>query len=357
MLGWRRFVFVGLLGFCGGLALLGLFVLLMNPYGNLPPLLFREHVVMDGNQRYQYPALIRSGRFDSAVIGTSAVRLLRPDALARVFGGHFVNLGMDAASAWEQYRIADLFIREAPARRTLLVGLEQTWCYDDDKALHQTLMGFPRWMYDDSVWNDLPNMLNGQSVRIAFARLANVLGLQAPAFSADGYKVFLPPDSDYDPAKVRRKLWGKGGSSHVIAAATPAFDLSESERAQLNFPGLVWLEEIASRFNGRVVLVFMPAHVTMQPTPASAEAAREEECKARVASIARRRGAALIDFRIASSITSKDDNYWDRRHYRVAIAARIIDDIEQALLTGKNDPNGDWRYLAGPEAVTTGISQ
>jgi hypothetical protein len=33
------------------------FVLLMNPYGNLPPILFSEHVITDINQWFQYPAL------------------------------------------------------------------------------------------------------------------------------------------------------------------------------------------------------------------------------------------------------------------------------------------------------------
>ncbi len=36
--------------------------------------------IMDVNQRFMYPQLIRSGRFDLAVFGTSTVRLLGPPA-------------------------------------------------------------------------------------------------------------------------------------------------------------------------------------------------------------------------------------------------------------------------------------
>jgi len=68
MVGWARFVRVVLTGFFGLVALLGGFVLLTNPYGNLPHLLFTEHFITDINQRFQYPAVVRSKQFDSAVI-------------------------------------------------------------------------------------------------------------------------------------------------------------------------------------------------------------------------------------------------------------------------------------------------
>lgn len=111
MLGWRRFVLIAVGGFAGIIVVSSAFILLMNPYGNLPRILLREHVISDINQRFQYPALIRSKRYDSIVIGASDSRLLHPKALERVFGGRFANLAMNAGLAYEQYRIADLFIR------------------------------------------------------------------------------------------------------------------------------------------------------------------------------------------------------------------------------------------------------
>ena len=83
---WRKFVLTAVGGFAGVIALLAGFVLLMNPYGNLPHILLSEHVISDVNQRYQYPALIRSKRYDSIVIGASDSRLMHPKALERVFG-------------------------------------------------------------------------------------------------------------------------------------------------------------------------------------------------------------------------------------------------------------------------------
>ena len=48
----------------------------------------------------------------------------------------------------------------------------------------------------------------------------------------------------------------------------------------------------------------MPVHVAAQAWPGTREAALEAECKARIAAIGRARGAKVIDWRIASPITT-----------------------------------------------------
>ena len=72
---------------------------------------------MDLNQRFMYPQIVRSGRFDAAVFGTSTVRLLDPQRLGAAFGGRFANLGMNAGTPWEQMQLADLFLRHVPRPR------------------------------------------------------------------------------------------------------------------------------------------------------------------------------------------------------------------------------------------------
>jgi hypothetical protein len=345
MLGWRRFLLTFLGTTCGVLALISLFIVLMNPYGNLPHILFTEHAIADTNQRYQYPALVRSGAFDSIVIGTSEARLLEPQALNSILGGRFVNLAMNSGRAWEQYKIADLFIRKAPDTRTLLVALDQVWCEADAVEKRTTFRGFPKWMYDDDPWNDLLYMLNTKAVEIAGRRLAAAFGLRPSRFPA-GYEVFTPPENAYDPVKVKQKLrdWG---SSSAAKPAAPAREPTAEERAAWQFPALPWLDELLERFHGRRLLVYMPVHIVAQPAPGSHAEAREQECKARIAEMARKHGAVpVIDFRIRSKITANDDNYWDPLHYRLPIADRVVKDLGEAL-AGREDPNGDWRYLDG----------
>src|ERR1044072_3613867 len=100
---WTDFLRRFLLIFAAALALVFAFIAFMNPFGNLSPRAFGAHVIMDTNDRFQYPAIVRSGAFDSAVIGTSSARLLDPAWLEGAFGGRFANLGLNDGRAWEQY--------------------------------------------------------------------------------------------------------------------------------------------------------------------------------------------------------------------------------------------------------------
>ncbi|MEX0745734.1 MAG: hypothetical protein WD118_09035 [Phycisphaeraceae bacterium] len=347
--GWRRFVLMSLGGFAIILAALALFILLMNPYGNLPPFLFSEHAITDINQRFQYPALVRSKRYDSIVIGASDSRLLSPASLEQVFGGRFANLAMNAGMAYEQYRVADLFIREVKQRRTLLIGLDHVWCDREADTDRITFRGFPEWMYDDDWRNDLRYMLNAKTVEISGRRFRQALGFREARF-LNGYEVFTPPESAYDPVKAKSKLWG------VKRSVSKKKQPSAEERAAWHYPALAWLDELMARFSGRVVLAYMPAHVAVQHAPGSVRAAQQEECKMRIAAIARRHKAPFIDFNIPSGITTNDDNYWDPLHYRLPIADRIVKGIEQAIATGEDDPDGDWHYLAGPGASTSPLT-
>jgi len=79
--------------------LLYAFILLLDPYEVVPfaPSLARAPV--STNQRFSYPALARDASFDSAVIGTSTMRLLDPEYLDALTGARFVNLAMNSATA------------------------------------------------------------------------------------------------------------------------------------------------------------------------------------------------------------------------------------------------------------------
>jgi hypothetical protein len=340
---WQRFLWSLGVSFLGLLSAATILVFLMNPFGNLGLSLFREHTIMDINQRFQYPALVRSRQFDSVVMGTSDARLLNPHSLESVFGGHFANLALNAGTAWEQYRLLDLFVVEVKRPRLLLMALDHVWCNEKAAAGDVTFRGFPEWIYDDDRLNDVWYMLNIKAVETSVRRLGFLLNLKPARFVA-GYEVFTPPEDKYDLAKAARKIWG-ADKPHAIEMIDPPYRPTPGERASWRFPALHWLDEIFRRFRGDIVVAFMPVHIRAQPVPGSLEAAKEAECKQRITDIVHRYGAPVIDFRIWSDITSTDSNYWDRLHYRVPIADRIVRGIERALATRKDDPKGDWRYI------------
>jgi hypothetical protein len=342
VIGWDQFLKTTLGGLAGLLALaLGL-VVLMNPYGHLPLRVFGAHAIMDSNQRFQYPAIARSGAFDSAVIGTSTSRLLDPDRLDAGLGGHFANLAMNAARAWEQYRLARLFLDYQPKPKTLLIALDGVWCDQKADTDRVTPRGFPEWLYDKNPWNDWLYLLNLDTLEFSGRMAAHRLGLRPPRIPANGFEVFVPPATAYDPIKAQHNL--QKAAPAPILPTTPPYAVTEEDIRSWRYPALDWLDELlaATPPSTRRLLVFMPIHVVIQPVPGSREAARERICKSHIAEIGKRRDALVIDFRIRSALTTNDTNYWDPQHYRLPIALRIVDGIAHAVATGRDDPEGDW---------------
>jgi hypothetical protein len=345
---WGGFLRWFLLVFVGTLVSAFAFIALMNPFGNLTPRAFAAHVIMDTNDRYQYPSIVRSREFDSAVFGTSSSRLLDPVWLEGAFGGRFANLGFNDGRAWEQYQLALLFLRTVPRPKTLLFGIDWVWCEAAADVNRLSDRGWPEWIYDEDPWNDWLYVFNWWGLKIAIRQLASRVGLLRPRFPPNGFDVFVPPEAAYDDAKAQRYIWR--GRANPIIPEMPAYAPTDAERAAWRYPALAWLEDVVDKAPAGTSLVFsfMPVHVANQPRPGSREAAREAECKARIADIARRRGAPFADFKIASKITSEDSHYWDPMHHRLPIARRVVEGIAKAVATGQDDPNGDWVMRTAP---------
>ncbi len=344
---WRRFgaTFIGV--FAGGLALAYLFIALIDPYHSIPFSLRMERPIVSISQRYMYPQIVRSGRFDGVVVGSSTSRLIDPDILNPGFGRRFANLSMDSMTAWEQLQIVQLFLREVGAPKALIVGLDRVWCAPNADREKITPAGFPEWLYDTDHWNDGLYILNSATLEIAVRLAANKLGLYRDRLRRDGFGVFVPPEDQYDLKRAQGHIWS--GRRRDIAPKMPAVVLSESEKEALRFPALVYLQEMFSALppETEVVLAFMPVHVAAQPVPGTREAAIEAECKARIVAIGKTRNAVVVDWRIPSTITTRDENYWDSLHYRLPIARRIADDLAGPVRQGRNATDGTYRVLAG----------
>ncbi|MFE1601950.1 hypothetical protein [Methylobacterium sp. ID0610] len=336
---WRRFAWIVLgTAVAAGLAVFA-FVAAMDPYGLRAAPGRAPGPIMDLNQRYMYPQIVRGGSYDAAVFGTSTARLLDPRALDRVFGGRFANLAMNAATPWEQTQLARLFLARGRAS-AMILGIDASWCDPQADAKRLTFRSFPPWLYRaDAAWRGLVAQWNLQSVQIAGRVLLHRLGRMRERIRGDGYEVFTPPEASYDPARA---------SAHIRAMAEAQAPLPGGTA----FPALEWLDGLLAAPPAAALrlVAFMPAHVAIQPRPGSPEAAQEAACKAQVAAIGRRRGATVVDFRIASPVTTQDVHYWDALHYRLPIADRVLQGLRRAVDTGADDPDGVYRVLAHPAA-------
>src|SRR5579875_2660432 len=128
---WRPFVLRLLAVVLGGSSALFVLLALLDPWCTLP---FRSplpRVPADHSQRWAYPELARDPRFNAAVIGNSASRLINPAALDPALDAHFANLAMIHGYAWEQSRLLDVFLAAHPDPRAVLIGLDQVWCTRD----------------------------------------------------------------------------------------------------------------------------------------------------------------------------------------------------------------------------------
>lgn len=340
---WRRFVatFVAVtLGL--GLAAVA-FVAAMDPYGlraapGRPP-----GPLMDSNQRFMYPQVVRSRAYDSAVFGSSTSRLLDPTDLDRSLGGRFANLAMNAATPYEQVEMARLFLRNVTPR-SVLFGLDRNWCDPDADTQRFTPRPFPAWLYAEDAPFATLRQVNWQSLTAAGSVLLHRLGRAPARLREDGYAVFTPPESRYDAARAARHIHG----GPTQADDRPAGGVSQD--AVDAMPALPWLDEILGAMPAETAktVAFMPVHVIEQGAAGTAMGRREALCKARVAAIGRRHGALVVDFRFPSPVTRTDTNYWDALHYRLPIAGRIVEALAAARAKGTDDPDGFYRVLAHP---------
>ena len=299
------------------MALLYGFVVIVDPWDALPLSPPLPRVPISSNARFSFPALARSAAFDSVVLGTSAARLLRPAELDPAFGAHFANLAMNSATAYEQSRMLDLFLRHHPAPRVVIVALDQAWCGDVFERF--TPRPFPEWMYGPDRWAGYREMLTPYAVQEAWNQLMVMLGLKRRRYGLDGYTSFVPPDSQYDT--VRR--------DRAFARWPPLDRVPAPPDLPARYPALPLLDRMLAALPAgtRKIVYFTPSHVDQQGAPGSVTAWRWAHCKAEVAAIARRRDARALDVQIPSAITRDRDNFWDPVHYRQAIATRVTEGL------------------------------
>jgi hypothetical protein len=318
------------------------FVLAIDPYGLRVGPGRTPAPIIDLNQRYMYPQIVRSRGYDSVVLGSSTIRLLDPQRLGTLLGGRFANLGLNGGTPWEELQLARLLLRHVPHPKVLIFGLDPLWCSPTADRDRFTSRTFPAWLYGERPLRHAQELLNLKSIELAGRVALNRLGLMPNRIRADGYEVFVPADADYDLARAR---------SHTRLLAFPQLPageapMSDQERATLRMPALGWLEDLLAVMPETLkILIFPPVHISVQPSAGSRYANAEAECKRRITEIARRTGSTLLDFRLRSAVTIDDSNYWDPLHYRIGIAQRLTTALLDAARGGPEPADGFYRVL------------
>ena len=316
-----------------GLAIIA-FIAAVDPYGLRTAPGHPPGPIVDTAQRWSYPQIARGGAYDSAVLGSSTSRLLDPVALDAAFEARFANLAMNAATPDEQLRLAALFLAGRTAK-VVLFGLDTTWCAATPAA--RSAIPFPDWLYEPEASFGVLRQVNVRSLEAAGKAALVEAGYGRAAIRADGYAVFTPPESSYDPSRAER---------HLASAVRDPGEPADPPTAPM--PALDRLGALLSRLprKTQAILAFMPVNARLQGRDGTPAGAREAACKARAARLGAEHGALVTDFRIPSPVTTQDTNYWDALHYRLPVAARIVAGLKEARTTGVDDGAGLYRVLA-----------
>ena len=301
------------------------FILVLDPYQNVPfsPDLPRAPIAT--NQRFSYPAVARDPRFDALIMGTSTSRLLDPARLGELTGARFANLAMNSATAYEQRRIHELFVRHHADMRFLVLGVDEVWCTRKTDPERYTFRAFPEWMYDENPWNDLGYLFNDKALEDAVRMLELLVGAREPKYRRDGYRDFTADFPAWDAAAVAHRLY-RGRPRGIPTSPVRA----SREHPRWRYPLLDDLAELlaATPSGADVVLFFPPLHATYIERRAGTFA----ECKGRVLDlVAARSRAQVLDYLYVSALTSNDDNYWDPVHFTRAVSTLIEADMGRAL--------------------------
>ena len=325
---WQRWLFAFAMAvLLAGMALAA-FIIVMDPFGMRAVARKHPRPLMDINQRYMYPQVVRSGRFDAALFGTSTVRLLDPAMLSPAFGASFANLGMNAATPWEQVQLFALFRREVALPKAIIWGIDTTWCEPDSatEAKRLTPRPFPPWLYDGLQLLDWRHAVNFTTLEIAVRLASHRLGMAPERIRADGFEIFTPSEAGYDLTQARSHLFrANGGQAPDQSPLTAPETVTPGLRATWMFPALTWLEQELSALPQptKRMLLLTPVHAASLPREGSVSSAQSEACRAAIEAVSRRQNATLVDFRFRSDITLDDANYWDPLHFRLGIARRI----------------------------------
>ncbi|GAB6967044.1 hypothetical protein JCM25156A_10810 [Komagataeibacter kakiaceti JCM 25156] len=328
---WRRFCLMALLAIMvtgGGLYL---FIVTVDPWDMLPfsPPLGR--IPITSNARYTMPALARSPRFDSVILGTSTSRLMQPAVLDPALDAHFLNMSMNSASPWEQARELDIFLRHHPRPRIVMIGIDAAWCHLRPGSLTTPNRPWPEWMYGHPAWQGYLHMASLYALQEAANQFLWLVGLKTRLFGSDGYTSFVPPDSQYDPARVRTIFtrWGPPDNS----PAPPG--MADTPPASMDLLAAMVKRMPASTIK---ILWFPPGSSTLHGVAGSVAAARLQACRVGVGRLAARTPQALaLDFNRPPVLTENRDNFWDPLHYRQFVAHRIMTDIATATRGGRVD--------------------
>lgn len=204
-----------------------------------------------------------------------------------------------------------------------MIAPDQYWCTDDPALPNPK--SFPFWLFADSTPAYLRGLMRFSVADEVVNRLGRSLHRDPRRARPDGW-------SDYEAQYLG--LATRDPRNAEEQRDTPAHEIPDPGRAGPDFPAATRLAKFVGHLPARtaLVLVFPPVSPAALPRPDTARAAAEADCKAAVATAARRhRRSAVIDRRPSRPDLADPSLFFHRSHYRQPVATRLADAMAEAI--------------------------
>jgi hypothetical protein len=289
-------------------------IVAIDPYGRLGIKKTRETTFQV--ERLAKVTRGRDADFNSAIVGNSTAQNLMPEHLDRISGRRFVSLAISGTGPQAILTVARYFIAHHPQARTLIFGLEDSWCRPEGPAEWRP---FPFWLYSTTA-NYLLGLAKETSASLLYTVVEKGERLRKDGFQ--GYDDHFLSTKKYDDVEAVRK---------ILMRLRP----TQSENPDLKFPATHALIELVKDSPSQLdfVIVWTPRYINFIPMPGTPAAQADLACKASLADgLSNRQNVGILD---ASGDDRPDNadpaNFFDFTHYRAAMARRLEREIAATI--------------------------
>jgi hypothetical protein len=136
-------------------------------------------------QRYENPGIAKHYDYDRIVTGSSLMECVVPADVDRIMGGKTINLSVSAQTAYDAGQLLAAALRTGKPKHVIMNLDYNAFSGPPDRSGFSE--PFPRYMYDDVAWTDLPYLLGVGTLRKS---LETVLGLRWSRFNSDPQRMW-----------------------------------------------------------------------------------------------------------------------------------------------------------------------
>ncbi len=316
---WRRFLRVYIASAIGLGILVGIFIVMLDPYDTGRFSLLASHGIPEFTQSLTGASLGRQPQFNTALIGSSTLQLIDP-AQIKAKDVQAVSLAMLGTGPLEQLAMAQWFLDHHTGSnlKAFVFGIDERWC-EANRPL-TIAHPFPFWLYGKSNWDYLSNILQMKSLQSAGDKIRLLKG-KIKIAPADGYKDFSEGREWSHDGFIKSQKETLKEMAELNPVVSPPYDFAAVPLLK-NF-----LAQLPS--SAAVLLVVPPRYAPDKTGPAAEQQVACEKAFETV--IADRTHAHFLNFLERDELTSNEEDFWDHMHPRARIAHVMENDISNTL--------------------------